>query len=128
MVQTLFCAGASETGARASAPAGKVEHDAVAAHIFVSRRAYRNMSDTKSGKRHVPIDGKFKWPSGRRIKTVSVLTHRKPSLAALPSLCSLVASLLAGNSLASTGRGMSARIRRNTVSITDALMPTKGDL
>ena len=28
------------------------EHDPLASHIFVSRRLYQNMSDTKSGKRH----------------------------------------------------------------------------
>jgi hypothetical protein len=28
------------------------EHDPLASHIFVSRRHYQNMSDTKSGKRH----------------------------------------------------------------------------
>jgi hypothetical protein len=28
------------------------EHDPLASHIFVSRRRYQNMSDTKSGKRH----------------------------------------------------------------------------
>jgi hypothetical protein len=29
----------------------KAEHDPLASHIFVSRRSYRNVSDTKSGKR-----------------------------------------------------------------------------
>jgi hypothetical protein len=29
----------------------KTEHDPLASHIFVSRRHYRNVSDTKSGKR-----------------------------------------------------------------------------
>ena len=29
----------------------KAEHDPLASHIFVSRRHYRNMEDTKSGKR-----------------------------------------------------------------------------
>jgi septal ring factor EnvC (AmiA/AmiB activator) len=29
----------------------KAEHDPLAAHIFVSRRQYRNANDTKSGKR-----------------------------------------------------------------------------
>ena len=29
----------------------KAEHDPLAAHIFVSRRHYRNVNDTKSGKR-----------------------------------------------------------------------------
>jgi hypothetical protein len=29
----------------------KAEHDPLASHIFVSRRHYRNVSDTKSGKR-----------------------------------------------------------------------------
>ena len=29
----------------------KVEHDPLASHIFVSRRNYRNVEDTKSGKR-----------------------------------------------------------------------------
>ena len=29
----------------------RAEHDPLASHIFVSRRHYRNLSDTKSGKR-----------------------------------------------------------------------------
>jgi hypothetical protein len=29
----------------------KAEHDPLASHIFVSRRHYRNVNDTKSGKR-----------------------------------------------------------------------------
>jgi hypothetical protein len=29
----------------------RAEHDPLAAHIFVSRRQYRNVIDTKSGKR-----------------------------------------------------------------------------
>jgi len=29
----------------------KAEHDPLASHIFVSRRDYRNVNDTKSGKR-----------------------------------------------------------------------------
>jgi hypothetical protein len=29
----------------------KAEHDPLASHIFVSRRNYRNIADTKSGKR-----------------------------------------------------------------------------
>src|ERR1043166_9478411 len=29
----------------------KAEHDPLASHIFVSRRYYRNVNDTKSGKR-----------------------------------------------------------------------------
>jgi hypothetical protein len=29
----------------------RAEHDPLASHIFVSRRRYRNMPDTKSGKR-----------------------------------------------------------------------------
>jgi len=29
----------------------KAEHDPLASHIFISRRHYRNVSDTKSGKR-----------------------------------------------------------------------------
>lgn len=30
----------------------RAESDPLAAHIFVSRRQYRNMADTKGGKRH----------------------------------------------------------------------------
>jgi hypothetical protein len=30
----------------------KADHDPLASHIFVSRRAYQKKSDTKSGKRH----------------------------------------------------------------------------
>jgi hypothetical protein len=34
----------------------KAEHDPLASHIFVSRRHYRNVTDTKSGKRR-EMDG-----------------------------------------------------------------------
>ena len=30
----------------------KAEHDPLASHIFLARRHYRNVNDTKSGKRH----------------------------------------------------------------------------
>jgi hypothetical protein len=33
----------------------KAEHDPLASHIFISRRRYRNVSDTKSGKRREMI-------------------------------------------------------------------------
>ena len=33
----------------------KAEHDPLASHIFVSRRYYRNVNDTKSGKRRKMI-------------------------------------------------------------------------
>ena len=33
----------------------KAEHDPLALHIFVSRRHYRNVNDTKSGKRRETI-------------------------------------------------------------------------
>jgi hypothetical protein len=33
----------------------KTEHDPLASHIFVSRRHYRNVTDTKSGKRREMI-------------------------------------------------------------------------
>ena len=36
------------------APA-RAEHDPLASHIFVSRRHYRNINDTKSGKRRETI-------------------------------------------------------------------------
>ena len=36
------------------------EHDPLASHIFVSRRAYQNMSDTKSGKRH-HLSARLSW-------------------------------------------------------------------
>ena len=32
----------------------KAEHDPLASHIFISRRHYRNVTDTKSGKRRAP--------------------------------------------------------------------------
>jgi hypothetical protein len=38
------------------------EHDPLASHIFVSRRLYQNMSDTKSGKRHHVAAG-LSWQS-----------------------------------------------------------------
>ena len=33
----------------------KAEHDPLASHIFISRRHYRNVADTKSGKRREMI-------------------------------------------------------------------------
>ena len=33
----------------------KAEHDPLASHIFISRRHYRNVNDTKSGKRRETI-------------------------------------------------------------------------
>ena len=38
----------------------KAEPDPLATHIFVSRRQYRNMPDTKSGKRHV-VAARMSW-------------------------------------------------------------------
>ena len=35
-------------------------HDPLASHIFVSRRLYQNMSDTKSGKRH-HLSARLSW-------------------------------------------------------------------
>jgi hypothetical protein len=49
----------------------RAEHDPLASHIFVSRRQYRNMSDTKSGKRSETAlacelaDGVRSWVSGQ---------------------------------------------------------------
>ena len=36
------------------------EHDPLASHIFVSRRDYQNMSDTKSGKRR-HLSARLSW-------------------------------------------------------------------
>jgi hypothetical protein len=36
------------------------EHDPLASHIFVSRRLYQNISDTKSGKRH-HLSARLSW-------------------------------------------------------------------
>ena len=36
------------------------EHDPLASHIFVSRRLYQNMSDTKDGKRH-RLTARLSW-------------------------------------------------------------------
>ena len=38
------------------------DHDPLASHIFVSRRNYRNMHDTKSGKRS-DTAARFSWQS-----------------------------------------------------------------
>ena len=42
------------------------EHDPLASHIFVSRRIYRNMSDTKSGKRHSVL-ARLSWQQAREL-------------------------------------------------------------
>ena len=36
------------------------EHDPLASHIFVARRQYHRMSDTKSGKRH-HVSARLSW-------------------------------------------------------------------
>jgi hypothetical protein len=36
------------------------EHDPLASHIFVARRLYQNISDTKSGKRH-HLSARLSW-------------------------------------------------------------------
>ena len=38
----------------------RVEHDPLASHIFVSRRHYQNLSDTKSGKRRA-MSAQLSW-------------------------------------------------------------------
>ena len=38
----------------------RAEHDPLALHIFTSRREYRTMQDTKSGKRHA-IASRLSW-------------------------------------------------------------------
>ncbi|MEY2561162.1 MAG: hypothetical protein QOG51_1577 [Verrucomicrobiota bacterium] len=38
----------------------RAEHDPLAVHIFVSRRAYRNTNDTKSGKRR-DTNARLSW-------------------------------------------------------------------
>lgn len=38
----------------------RAEHDPLAVHIFIARRQYRNMPDTKSGKRH-EREARFTW-------------------------------------------------------------------
>ena len=38
----------------------RTEHDPLASHIFVSRRQYRNIPDTKSGKR-TAMAARFGW-------------------------------------------------------------------
>lgn len=37
------------------------EHDPLASHIFVARRQYQNMSDTKRGKRHHVSARRLSW-------------------------------------------------------------------
>lgn len=43
---------AAITEAQEALAEAKAEPDPLATHIFVSRRQYRNIADTKSGKRH----------------------------------------------------------------------------
>jgi hypothetical protein len=43
--------GAAMRDVESELAAMKAEHDPLASHIYVSRRQYRNMQDTKSGKR-----------------------------------------------------------------------------
>lgn len=42
------------------------EHDALAAHIFVSRRHYRNIEDTKSGRRR-EMHAQLSWETPREL-------------------------------------------------------------
>jgi hypothetical protein len=38
----------------------RAEHDPLAVHIFISRRQYRNVPDTKSGSRH-EVTARLSW-------------------------------------------------------------------
>lgn len=42
------------------------EPDPLAVHIFVSRRQYRNMADTKGGKRHATA-ARLSWQAAREL-------------------------------------------------------------
>ena len=42
------------------------DHDPLASHIFVSRRQYQRMSDTKSSKRH-HVSARLSWQQAREL-------------------------------------------------------------
>ena len=44
----------------------KAHRDPLAAHIYATRRAYRNMHDTKSGKRHAMLT-RTSWQRAREL-------------------------------------------------------------
>lgn len=52
--------GAAVTEAQNALAEMRAESDPLAAHIFVSRRQYRNMHDTKGGKRHATV-ARMSW-------------------------------------------------------------------
>jgi hypothetical protein len=44
----------------------KAEHDPLASHIFISRRHYRNLNDTKSGKR-LELNARLNFNTAREL-------------------------------------------------------------
>jgi hypothetical protein len=44
----------------------RAEHDPLAVHIFISRRQYRNMPDTKSGSRR-EVAARLSWQTAREL-------------------------------------------------------------
>jgi hypothetical protein len=61
----------------------RAEHDPLALHIFVSRRQYRNMQDTKSGKRH-DIAARLSWQQASELGFCGTLDEWKRLLSAIP--------------------------------------------
>ena len=60
------------------------EHDPLASHIFISRRHYQNMSDTKSGKRH-DLSARLSWQQARDLGFRGDLAEWERLLGAAPT-------------------------------------------
>ena len=68
----------------------RAEHDPLASHIFVSRRHYQNLSDTKSGKRRA-MSAQLSWQTACELGTTKTCLQPtvlllKDALSFLPSL------------------------------------------
>ena len=59
------------------------EKDPLAVHIFVSRRSYRSMSDTKSGKRH-HLSARLSWQQACELGFRGTLGEWERLLEAVP--------------------------------------------
>jgi len=56
----LSALGAAMREVNAAIEEMRKEHDPLASHIFISRRQYQSISDTKSGKRH-EVSARLSW-------------------------------------------------------------------
>ena len=61
----------------------RADHDALALHIFRSRRQYRTMVDTKSGKRH-EVAARLSWSRAQELGFLGSLSEWARLMGAAP--------------------------------------------